>query len=327
MNSNNNSNNNSNPRIIKKTYAKLLKAVVLEDLEAEDVKYTNEHGVRSLELLQRLVDLLDDEVEHAAVDGASQSVLSSVRLVRVLRHVVRGHLLETGAAHVDDAEEQRLLERKRLDLQQGARPLQRVLVGQRGLTLDVLESDVAEMKDARERVPDAGLDGRIHLHDPHRVDDVLEVLGVVHPVHLVALALAQIPEVLRLVQLHALLHRGVRAVQEVVERVEVTLADELAGHTGLFQQVVADLSAARFAIAVEVDLKVLAKARAVVVAQRLRVTERLEQRVGLKDNVLHVLDAAFDLVAAAGHLGDKLHDELRRLRLAGSRLTGNDDAL
>lgn len=140
---------------------------MLEDLKAENVKNTNQHCVGSLELLQRFVDLLNDKIEHTAVDGASKRVLGSIRLIRVLRDVVGGHFLESSAAHVDDTEQQRLLESKRLHLQQRAGPLQRVLVRKRGLALDVLERDVAEMQDACQRIPNAGLDVGGHPHDPH----------------------------------------------------------------------------------------------------------------------------------------------------------------
>lgn len=49
----------------------------------------------------------------------------------------------------------------------------------------------------------------------------------------------------------------------------------------LLQQVVGDTTTARLAESIEVDFKVLAETRRVVVAQGLGVTEGLQQRIGL----------------------------------------------
>ena len=55
----------------------------------------------------------------------------------------------------------------------------------------------------------------------------------------------------------------------------------------------------------------------VVVPDGLRVAERLQQRVGLQDDVLD----PGGRVAAAGHLGEVAHDVLGRHRLPGAGLT------
>ena len=52
----------------------------------------------------------------------------------------------------------------------------------------------------------------------------------------------------------------------------------------------------------------------VVVSDGLGVSERLEERVGLEDDVLDLLGRG----AAAGHLGEVVHDELGRDGLAGA---------
>ena len=62
----------------------------------------------------------------------------------------------------------------------------------------------------------------------------------------------------------------------------------------------------------------------VVIPQRLRTSEALQQRVGGEHHVLDLLDAA---VLPSRHCGDVLHDPLRRLCLAGTGLSRDDDAL
>ena len=67
------------------------------------------------------------------------------------------------------------------------------------------------------------------------------------------------------------------------------------------------------------------EAAGVVVAHCLGVSEGLQQRVGLEDDVLDVLDS----LPASGDAGDVLHDELGGHRLSGARLaaaTGTNGA-
>ena len=74
---------------------------------------------------------------------------------------------------------------------------------------------------------------------------------------------------------------------DLVEGVEVALAALLDDDARLLQQVVVDVAADGLALEVEVDVHVLAEARTVVVAVGLGVAERLQDRVGLQQNVLH----------------------------------------
>lgn len=62
---------------------------------------------------------------------------------------------------------------------------------------------------------------------------------------------------------------------------EVPLAWLQADDSALLQEIVADVAADRVALVVEVDVHVLAEARRVVVAIRLRVTERLQNWIWL----------------------------------------------
>ena len=62
----------------------------------------------------------------------------------------------------------------------------------------------------------------------------------------------------------------------------------------------------------------------VVIPQRLRTSETLQQRVGGEHHVLDLLDTA---VLSAGYRGDVLHDAFRGLGLASARLARNNNAL
>lgn len=53
---------------------------------------------------------------------------------------------------------------------------------------------------------------------------------------------------------------------ELVEDVKVALVDNLAYHAGLFQQVVCDIRSHRLALAIELQLEILAEARRVVIS-------------------------------------------------------------
>ena len=57
---------------------------------------------------------------------------------------------------------------------------------------------------------------------------------------------------------------------------EVTLVCDLAHYTGLLEQVIIDVCSDRLSLRVEVDFKILAESRRVVVPQRLCVSERFE---------------------------------------------------
>ena len=63
---------------------------------------------------------------------------------------------------------------------------------------------------------------------------------------------------------------------QIVEDVEIALVGDLADNPRLLEQVVGDVGTDLLAVGIEVDLQVLAEARRVIVAQRLRVTEGLE---------------------------------------------------
>lgn len=107
----------------------------------------------------------------------------------------------------------------------------------------------------------------------------------------------------------------------LVEDVVVALGELVVDHARLLEQVRAALGAHERAVAVELELRELAKARAVVVAHGLGVTKGLEQRVHLND----LLDRR--VVQAAGNGRQVVHEDLRGLGLASARLATHEDRL
>jgi hypothetical protein len=101
------------------------------------------------------------------------------------------------------------------------------------------------------------------------------------------------------------------------------------------EQVRPDRRAGDSVVLIELNLDELPEPRRVVVSHRLRVSERLQERVGLQDLLLHrprVVE--FDVAVAAGlaavrvrapspHVREVLHDLLRRLRLPRAGLAAD----
>ena len=103
---------------------------------------------------------------------------------------------------------------------------------------------------------------------------------------------------------------------------EIPLSRVLGDHSRLLQQEVGYL-APSWLTRVEEDLNILPESGRVVVSDRLGVPEGLKKRIGELDDVLDVVGP----VPTTGDLGDVVHDELGGHSLAGSALTGDDDAL
>ena len=72
-------------------------------------------------------------------------------------------------------------------------------------------------------------------------------------------------------------------LEDLVEDVEVAFDSTLGNNSRLFEQVVDDRGGLQGAQSIEVYLDKFAKARRVVVFERLRVSKRFKQRVGVKD--------------------------------------------
>ena len=77
--------------------------------------------------------------------------------------------------------------------------------------------------------------------------------------------------------------------ENLVEYVEAPFPRVPHHHSGLFQKEVGDLATIWFPTWTELDFKVFSKSAGVVVAHCLGVSEGLQERVGLKDDVLHML--------------------------------------
>ena len=97
----------------------------------------------------------------------------------------------------------------------------------------------------------------------------------------------------------------------------------LVDHAGDLQEVVRHLRAHQPPVPLlELQVDPLPEPRAVVVTLRLRVPERLHDRVGVHNFGRHVL-----LAGGAGHLRDVGQHQLGRLRLPGPRLAGDQHRL
>ena len=111
--------------------------------------------------------------------------------------------------------------------------------------------------------------------------------------------------------------------EEEVEDVEVALARHLVDHPHLLEQVVQDPAPERLAFVVELHLHVLAKARRVVVPDRLGVAKRLQNGVCLEQPVPEVAR----LASVRRVERQELQNLLRGLRLARARLARDEHAL
>lgn len=140
---------------------------------------------------------------------------------------------------------------------------------------------------------------RVHLIDGiETIDVVQDWIVKAAPLHLLAalLRLVQslprprvakvlgtaVPQVIKVVRLgdgQLSAQVGWRAGAHHVEHVVVALVRALQAHPGLLQQIMGDVAADHLTLGVEMHFHKFAKARAVVVALRLRVAERLQHRI------------------------------------------------
>ena len=134
-----------------------------------------------------------------------------------------------------------------------------------------------------------------------------------------------IRQVLTLVLVH-IVFLNIYATQSsyLIKCVKVVVAQLLVDNSGLFQEVVVDVSSHWVSLEVKIDVHVLAKSGGVVISIRLGVSERLQDVVGHEENVLCSL-----YLRLSGHVGDSgnvSHDDLGRFCLARARLARDDDA-
>ena len=297
--------------------------VVFEVLEAENVEHADglAIGLGGARSIDGRVDLLHNPDEESAVDALDKGVA----------HIDRLMLGESGGDRLARREYglggERNDELLGAHLQQLGAHLHHSLVGDLGRleVVDVarLVLDVADVEDGGEEahdVPDVLVAEREHLA---RRADVGELGGVVAALAHLLGARVGAPQVLvvarvRQPELAALLacQTGEHAVEDVIVALLLGLRDE----ARLLEQVLLDLGALDDALLVEVDVDVLAEAARVVVAYRLGVAERLEDRIGLEYLLL-------DPVVLAADGRQELEYELGALGLAGARLARDDHAL
>mmetsp|Transcript_11804 Transcript_11804/g.50590 ORF Transcript_11804/g.50590 Transcript_11804/m.50590 type:complete len:349 (+) Transcript_11804:2371-3417(+) len=183
--------------------------------------------------------------------------------------------------------------------------------------------------DAHHRVLRVLLDA----HDVHRPSRRAVLRRVVHALERVTRRRVEVGKLGGRLQSQTLLLDVVRAVAELVKNVEVAFGVVHLNDPRALQQVRADRRAADGVFVVELDLDELPEAARVVVSHRLRVTERLEQWVGLQHFLLHRTSGAarvgalVDVPRAPAHVREIVHYLLRRLRLARAGLAGDQDAL
>jgi len=93
---------------------------------------------------------------------------------------------------------------------------------------------------------------------------------------------AAVPQVMKIIRLgdgQLCAQIGRRAGAHHVEHMVVALVRALQAYPGLLQQIMGDVAADHLTFRVKVHLHEFTKARAVVVALRLRVAERLQHRI------------------------------------------------
>mmetsp|Transcript_66996 Transcript_66996/g.193595 ORF Transcript_66996/g.193595 Transcript_66996/m.193595 type:complete len:668 (-) Transcript_66996:420-2423(-) len=336
--------------------ADLLERVHLEALEAEDVEHTDEQ-LDVLEVADRRVRDLHHEVENHAVQGPREGVA----VVGSRPHVHRApdalrprdaRLVAEGGLQVLP----RHTGQRRGEVDGGAALLHHhgpLAVVRRGVELRVAQ--------VQHRCDDLQDGGDVLWRDAdrlHRIDADLEHGDVVHILQSAARRSGEEREIttvveagqvdgarllngLRLQFLWVIVRRRPREARRgrarLVEDVVIPLALLLVADAHLLQKVCADPCTAQAAAGArqaglcqrllvarsELQLDELAEAAGVVVSQRPRVAERLEQGVGLQHLLL---DIRYLAILGPGER-QELHHVLRRLCLAGARLAGDEHGL
>ena len=320
--------------LVRQVDAELLERVQLERLKAVDVQDADEASAAGV-LPDAGVDLLHQPVKQAGVQSLGQRVPGLGRLAggQVLQDVpVPGF---------QRPRPQRLVQCPGLHHQQRRRRVQSLRrggVSQAGGAVGggrvCGKSYVPHMQNGGHRLQRVRLLLLAHAHDAHRPPGGLVLGRVGHAGKVEAPALVEVPKLgSRLQQPGSpLLRRG--AVAQLVEDVVVPLRVGAAHHPAALQQVSPDGRPTDAAVPIKLDLRVLAEPTAVVVAHRLGVAERLQQRVALQHRLLHRARVV-PTAASAGRppmrlrsLGGQVaHDQLRGLRLAGAGFAGHQDAL
>jgi hypothetical protein len=97
--------------------------------------------------------------------------------------------------------------------------------------------------------------------------------------------------------------------------VKVSFIEDLSNDTVLLEQIVCNVCTDRFALGVELYLKVLAVPGGIVVSERFGTSEALEQGICREDHVFNFLDLGG---GSARDICNVLHDAFGGFGLAGS---------
>eukprot|EP00968_Pinguiococcus_pyrenoidosus_P027327 scaffold7366_cov254-Pinguiococcus_pyrenoidosus.AAC.29 len=325
----------------------LLEAIHFEGLEAEDVQKPNEGlgriVVRYLDhqallggRFGRLLDALADHAVHPP-DGVLEQALVEELGHRVARLVGKLLLPDHGLPEGERLDDSVFRNAKKLGCGlQGRARLLRHECSVGGADGAILEVEVPEPEHGG-----GGLENGIHLlvteaHVPERGEKLVHQVLVEAPISTIpGVALVQVVVVVHVAeQVLALVVSLATLAEDHVEDVKGPLpvveegADACSG-----QREAADHAAFCAGVGcfvAEDDLDELAEATGVVVANRPRIAERFQDRVGHEDlprhrrHVFHRGDAPGRRVRDPGQV---VHDDLRRLRLSCAGLAGNQDGL
>ncbi|GIX63978.1 family transcriptional regulator, putative [Babesia caballi] len=297
----------------------LLEGVVLEHLEAENVKHANEVLEAALGL-NGTVEVADQPQEQTLVHGLADAGPEHIGVANLPRSA---NLVAAGAGDFDG---ELSLQLGRVEEQQPTSVLEHVLVDDGRRVVDAVHGggadlDVAHQQDTGQQGEDGADLVLREAHALERLEHLLEVGNVVDGGHIVALGVEELvlAQPLELVLgLH--LRRG--ALNQLVEDVVRALRGILGDDARLLEQEGDDGAVANATLLGHVELHETPETRRVVVSDGLGVTEGLKHGVGSHDGGL---DAAVALAVAVE--GEVAHHLLGGLGLTGAGLAGDDDCL
>ncbi|GBE61218.1 family transcriptional regulator, putative [Babesia ovata] len=297
----------------------LLERVVLEHLETENVKHTNEVLEAALRL-NGAVKVADQPQEQALVHGLANTRFEDLS---VALFAGTADLVVAGAGHLDGELSLKLV---------GVQEHQLASIGEHGLVHDggsVVNTfhgggaylDVTHQQDTgQQRVDGADL-VLTQAHVLEGLHHLLEVSDIVNTGHVLALRVQE----LVVTDAHKLvfaLNLRAGTLQQLVEDVVRALIGILGDDTGLLQQERNNGTVTNTTLLSNIELHETTETRRVVVADGLGVTEGLQHRVGSHDGGL---DLAVALSIAL--VGEVSHHLLGGLGLAGTRFSRHDDGL
>merc|ERR1712223_2278739 len=305
--------------LVDKVDGDLLKAVVLEDLEAGNVKHSAEVGLLQGGVNKGIVTLLNQPLEDAVKDGPGNATDGVGRL---LAGLTLHHPLGSDLDHLE-----------RVDLERSG-DLSWEGVRSDGLTLSLvvttlgLELNASVAHNAGSQHVAVELLFGAEAKDVERVLSVLELLVIIDGVDL-GLTLGDIDVVVDVGRHEALgtetsLANAVSVrLEQLVEDVVGPLDLLLLGDTGLLEQVGHDVTTTELSAGGEVDTDELTETRGVVVPRGLGVAVGLQDGVGGHDLVLKGDLLLGFLATSSGHHGQVGDHLLGVLGLASTRLAGD----